>query len=93
MNKNTTDFVLSLTSKTFQKIHNHVDSIEITDSEKSKLAFEIYEAHVNAIVSHMIDVYVNDDYKNNAVDDITNTMNQFVKHFLKVKKERYEEQV
>lgn len=91
MNKSTTDFLKILTAKTYQRIHDHVARLDIEDSEKSQLAFEIYEAHANAIVSHMVDVYVSDDFKEQAVDDITECMNAFVKHFLKTRKEKQQQ--
>lgn len=91
MNKSTTDFLRILTAKTYQRIHDHVARLDIDDSDKSKLAFQIYEAHANAIVSHMVDVYVSDEFKEKAVDDITESMNGFVKYFLKTREEKQEQ--
>jgi hypothetical protein len=93
MNKNSTDFIKALTARTFEKIHNHVSKIEVPDEDKSNLAFKIYEAHANALVAHMIDVFVDEDWVEQAVDEVTNDMNQFVKHFIKNKLERAKEQV
>lgn len=92
MNKSITDFLKILTSKTYQAIYDHVAQLDIEDPEKSKLAFQIYEAHANAIVSHMVDVYVSDEFKEKAIDDITEHMNGFVKHFLKIKEEEQQQQ-
>lgn len=84
MNKSTTDFLKILTAENYQRIYDHVARLDIDDSDKSKLAFQIHEAHVNAIVSHMVDFYVSDEFKEKAVDDITESMNGFVKHLLKI---------
>lgn len=92
MNKSTTDFLRILTAKTYQRIHDHVARLDINNSEKSQLAFEIYEAHANVIVSHMVDVYVSNEFKEKAIDDVTESMNGFVKHFLKIKEEERQQQ-
>lgn len=92
MNKNSTDFITAVTAKTFEKIHNHVAKIDVPAEEKSNLAFKIYEAHANALVTHMIDVFVDDEFTEQAIDDVTSSMNQFVKQFLKNKLERNKEQ-
>ena len=82
MNQNSIEFVKGIISHTINKIYGHVSRLDVPNEDKTTIAFKLYEAHINAIVAHMVRTFVEEEYYHDAIDEITSTINSYIKSFI-----------